>query len=71
MHVITAPTPRGLNGDAANLARALHEYAKQHPGGGGGAMLELRDDNNLPAFCVVLDKREMDKLAELISKGTP
>ena len=50
-------------GDAATLATVLQQYAEARPGGNGGAMLELRDERNLPVIAIVLDHAEMDELA--------
>jgi hypothetical protein len=69
MIVMTPPSPRALDGNTAALAKALHEYAQHHPGGEGGAMLELRDQNNLLAIRICLDEGEMDEVAARLADG--
>jgi hypothetical protein len=63
MIVVTPPSPRALNGSTAPLIKALQEYAEQRPGGAGGALLEVRDENNLRAISIILDASEMNELA--------
>ncbi|MFB6700206.1 hypothetical protein [Streptomyces rubiginosohelvolus] len=63
--MITEPNRRALAGEAATLAAALHAYAKRHPGGRGGAVLEIRDQDNMRVFAASVDQEEMDALAAL------
>lgn len=63
MIIVTPPSPRALNGGTASLIKALQEYAEQRPGGDGGAMLEVRDENNQRAISIILDESEMIELA--------
>ncbi|MFI6142426.1 hypothetical protein ACIBCC_30070 [Streptomyces griseus] len=67
MYVITEPNRRALAGEAATVAAALHAYAKRHPGGRGGAVLEIRDQDNMRVFAASVDQEEMTAIAALFS----
>lgn len=69
MIIVKPPSARALHSNAAALTKALHAYAAARPGGAGGAMLELRDEHNLPAIAIVLDQAEMNELAERVANA--
>lgn len=69
MIVVTPPSPHALAGATAPLIKALQEYAEQRPGGNGGAMLEVRDENDRRVISVILDETEMVEIAARLSDG--
>ncbi|MEU7228959.1 hypothetical protein [Streptomyces chrestomyceticus] len=69
MFVVNPPSGRALSSNVAVLVEALQQYAEAHPGGHGGAMLELRYENDMLAIRICMDESDMSELAERLTNS--